>query len=505
MEFNLTDSGTIIEPKTNRYGNKNNQNKIEKNKNKKNKTDTISIDNNDNKQGIKKNNDNKQGIKENNNDNKQDIIDILNSELDTLKNDKQYTVDKEDLDYIEDDDSYIYDIYLHNYPDLRHLSPEAAFKHYNNNGIKEGRNADTLIIPNDNIFSLPKNLNTHGYMREYYENKAKLFNYTVYTHNYPDLKNMPPQATFDHYITVGLKQNREATIYKNQVNTVTNICICIHLDQVWHIKQIQKNIDNINMVFKNVHIIVTTYKYTYEPIIKYYFPDCNIIEVDAKGLDMLPFIHSVKYIRENNIPCDYILKLYTDVNDVQDLFTPINKQKRWEELSEPIMNEQNLHVLQHYFTKLNDIGFVASHDSIIPNSHDCKTEQLQNKIKNICGLFPNIPQQYIDFTSGNIFWISNNILDKCLTPDIIKYIETNIIDNNTYKEKHLSLMNRQTIEDVCQRLFTGVFCFNSTNILINNNECHPDGVSITDNKIDHTYFHQPKVFSFHRPQEMILS
>ena len=61
------------------------------------------------------------------------------------------------------------------------------------------------------------------------------------------------------------------------------------------------------------------------------------------------------------------------------------------------------------------------------------------------------------------------------------------------------------IEYVCERLFTGPFCYDKTNILVNEYSGTLRGISIKDGNIDHSYFYQPKVFSFFTPKNIITN
>ena len=107
-----------------------------------------------------------------------------------------------------------------------------------------------------------------------------------------------------------------------------------------------------------------------------------------------------------------------------------------------------------------------------------------------------IEKEWTDFNAGNIFWINNVVLNKYLTDDFIDYC----INNFSYGKPPCNLTsNTINIEYLCERLFTGNFCYNNTNILVNDYTGAESGINLQN-----SYFYQPNVFSFHIPKNLFI-
>ena len=81
--------------------------------------------------------------------------------------------------------------------------------------------------------------------------------------------------------------------------------------------------------------------------IKNIFPNANIIKIENKGVDVFEFLESIKYIRQNNIKTDFILKLYTKADNEWRLG-----------LINLITNHSNLLVMKSIFKNIKNIGFI---------------------------------------------------------------------------------------------------------------------------------------------------
>ena len=58
-------------------------------------------------------------------------------------------------------------------------------------------------------------------------------------------------------------------------------------------------------------------------------------------------------------------------------------------------------------------------------------------------------------------------------------------------------------EYVCERLFTGVFCYDKTNLHVNEFSCTLQGIGAKNGIVNHSYFYQPKVVSVSVPKNII--
>ena len=351
-----------------------------------------------------------------------------------------------------------YEDYINDYQDLRHLNKEEAYKHWLEFGIEEERN---LIN----------------------------YNYNDYINLNKDLQYLNKEEAYDHWINNGYREGRKGKVM-NIINTKTNIVIIIHLFVTSLIDEFITYINNIKSVFTKVAVIFTIPENCeFDINIKSINPEFMVLKVENKGVDIYPFLVSMNFLRKNNIQADFILKLHTKMtsNDKEDL---LNWRK---DLIEPITNKSNLICLQHYFKNVENIGYVGAQKCSLPKNYDLDFLSNIDGLNQLIEKFTYLPKDWSDFNGGNIFWINNKVLDNYLKDDLIEYIISNVScgkppNNLTDKGCY--------IEYLCERLFSGVFCFDSTNILISD-------YNITERGTSDNYFYQPKIFHFYKPKEII--
>lgn len=322
------------------------------------------------------------------------------------------------------------------------------------------------------------------------------FDYKFYLETYTDLSNLNETEAYNHFVNHGIKEGR--ICHREQINTETNITIVIHLFHTNQFEKMSSYIENVKTVFLNITIIFTINEHsTFEPTILKDFPDAIVIKVENKGTDNYPFLLSIRHLRTHNITTDFILKLHT-----KESSNPTEGCVDWkDDLITPIVDHNNLTVLQHYFKKMDNIGYVASQKCVLPKNYDLDFSSNIKGVNQLIEKFPHLEKNWTDFNGGNMFWISNNVLTKYLTEDLIDYL----IDNFLVGRKPPCNLTDPGIyiEYLCERLFTGVFCYDSKNILVNQYTGTERGVSKTNTQIDHTYFYQPKIFSISIPKNII--
>jgi len=275
------------------------------------------------------------------------------------------------------------------------------------------------------------------------------------------------------------------------MNTTTNITIIVHLFNENLFNEMLSYINVVKRVFSKVTVIITVkenidnHKKTY--ILKS-IPGCILFKVENKGVDVYPFLLSVRFLREKKIKSDFILKLHTkeSSNNTEEL-------NNWrKDAIEPLVKYDNLVVLQNYFKKINNLGYVSAQKCILPKNYDLDFPQNIAGLNKLIQMFPHLEKEWTDFNAGNIFWISNKVLDQYLTDALIDYMMPLFF----HGKPPCNLTNKGIyIEYVCERLFTGLFCFDKTNININEYSGTQRGVSLTEG-----YFYQPKVFSINVPK-----
>jgi hypothetical protein len=349
-----------------------------------------------------------------------------------------------------------YEDYLNDYQDLRHLNKEEAHKHWLEFGIKEGR-------------------------------KLKNYEYEEYLENNLDLGHLNKEEAHKHWLEFGIKEGRIART--NYFNTTTNIVIIIHLFNTNLFDEFINYINNVKSIFSNVAVIFTIPKNSnFEINIKSINTEFIILKVENKGTDNYPFVLSIQFLRKNKIKCDFILKLHTKLssNDKEDL---LNWRK---ELIEPITNKSNLTCLQHYFKTVENIGYIGAQKCVLPKNYDLDFPSNIEGLNQLIYRFPYLPKDWSDFNGGNIFWINNKVLDNYLKDDLIEFI----IKNVSFGKPPCNLTNKGIyIEYLCERLFTGVLCYDSINILVSDYKGTERGIS-------NNYFYQPKIFTFYEPKEI---
>jgi len=160
-------------------------------------------------------------------------------------------------------------------------------------------------------------------------------------------------------------------------------------------------------------------------------------------------------------------------------------------------------MISHYLKKIKNIGYIGAQRCVMPKMFDNMNYSGNKQGLNLlCNTFPHLEQNMTDFIAGTMFWISNEVLNQYLTEELMDFITPQFVN----AKPEIDLHNDKIImEYVCERLFTGIFCYDKTNILVNEVQCQSEGFGTTNNVIDHSYFYQPNVFSFHIPKNVILS
>ena len=322
-----------------------------------------------------------------------------------------------------------------------------------------------------------------------------MFDYKYYLETYPDLRHLNEQQALEHWHKYGMKEGRICK--KPAINNETNITIIIHLFHGNLLDEFIGYIENVKTVFTKVNVIFTIRKNSgMAAKIKAVNSTFVAIPVENKGVDVYAFLVAIEYMRKHFVT-DFVLKIHTKTTD-----NPSENNIEWrKQLIYPITNHNNLLVLQHYFKKLKNIGYVASQSCVLPKNYDLDFPQNIRGVCELCDRFPHLQKEWTEFIGGNMFWISNDVLNQ-LNIDLCDYITKNVVSGKP--PSNLANPNIY-IEYVCERLFTGVLCYDKTNILINEFSNTQRSVSSVDGIIDNNYFYSPRVFSLHQPKNIILN
>ena len=315
------------------------------------------------------------------------------------------------------------------------------------------------------------------------------FDYQYYLEQNPDIRNMNAVDAYGHYNNFGRHENRICK--RTPINDITNITIALHLFKTNLWDEMTTYINNVKRVFSRVHILVTIpIDHPIETTIKKQYTDAIVIPVENRGVDVLPFIISVQYIRKHNIPTDFILKMHTKITG-----NTRDKLYNWrQELLAPITDYDNLLILQQLFQRVDNIGCVQAQKCCVPKTIDSEYKYNLLGIRHICKTFPHVEESWSDFNAGNMFWINNDVLNEYLTEPLIEFLVPKFREG-----KPPCNFTGPYVEYICERLFTGNFCFKKKNILINEYPVCERALFFSQTPA----CYQPKVFSIYKPEEQI--
>ena len=379
---------------------------------------------------------------------------------------------------VNQDPKFDFDFYLLRNPDLRHMSYEEALHHWKECGKKEGREGSKDEFKKLNKITLdPK----------------------FYKDFYHDVTNFTDAEALVHYVNHGRHEGRLPV--KKILNQTTKIGIIIHLYETSLAPEMLEYQNCVKGVFAHVHTLISVsdqIKDSKVQEIQQMFPSAYIYRVPNKGVDVLPFINAVQYIRQNKIEIDYIFKIHTKLSN-----NPGEGLPHWrKQLIVPIVRYKNLCVLQHYFKKYDNIGYVSAQSCVLPKNYDLDFPQNIDGVNELINKFPHLEKDWTDFNGGNMFWISYKVIDQYLTDELIDYMIPKFNEGkppNNLKDKGIY------IDYLCERLFTGVFCYDKMNIFLNDDIVAKRGLGIENGSINHKYFYQPRVFSFSKPKDLIVN
>ena len=323
------------------------------------------------------------------------------------------------------------------------------------------------------------------------------FDYEFYLATYPDLRNLNKEEAHLHWLNHGISEGRRCS--SNPINTETHVTIVIHLFNETLFGEFLIYIKKVKIVFSNVNVIFTINEHSkFDDVICARDPSFIVIKVENKGVDVYPFLECIKYIRNNDVKTDFILKMHT-----KDSINETENYKEWrKDLIKPIVDINNLSVIQHYFKTIKNIGYVGAQKCALPKNYDMDFQQNIDGLNYLSSKFPHLENEWQDFNAGNMFWISNQTLTEYLTDELIEYL----IPRFSCERPPCNTKNKGIfVEYLCERLFTGVFCYKKTNILVNEFQGTRRGIGKTDDEVDHSYFYQPSVFSMYTPENIITN
>lgn len=275
------------------------------------------------------------------------------------------------------------------------------------------------------------------------------------------------------------------------------IGIFIHLFLIELFDEFKRYIENVKKEFENTTILFTLNdsqksRDFSENIIKKEYPNCHIIFIENKGVDIYAFFQKIQYSRKNNFMFDYILKIHSKNSNL------LLMCKNWrKELIEPITDADNLKII-HDIMKKKEIGYFASQLLIFSRNFDIDIKYNFYGIYELTQQFPHISENYIDFIAGTMFWINYKIIENNINQELMNYFT----ENMSYEKPPHNTSEEIIPEYVFERLITGPLCFNYTNVLLNSNKLI---FSDTNNYLNNEKIskHFPHLVTFHKPSEIM--
>jgi lipopolysaccharide biosynthesis protein len=253
---------------------------------------------------------------------------------------------------------------------------------------------------------------------------------------------------------------------------MVKIGICIHVFVLDLFPEFLEYIRSVSSVFEDVTTIFTlndseSYREFARTTLLPALPHCHILYIDNKGVDVYAFFEQIRYMRANAICVDFILKLHTKTTNIDGRFD------NWrQDLIVPIVDRHNLPRIKQYMVESKDgqslsrtkrLGHISAQKCMLPRMYDLDFKNNLLGILLLTRIFPNITENYLDFTAGTMFWINQEIIDEFMTDEFMDFMEQ--FFKSSKPENNLDFDKIQT-EYVFERLITGSFCTEYKNILI---------------------------------------
>lgn len=251
---------------------------------------------------------------------------------------------------------------------------------------------------------------------------------------------------------------------------MVKVGIFVHLFVLDLFQECVEYIRNVSSVFEDVTVIFTLndsepYREFARNMILPTLPGCHILYIENKGVDVYAFFEQVRYMRANAISADFILKLHTKMTNIEGLFD------NWrQDLIVPIVDRDNLPRIKQLMIESKNkntsciiIGHISAKKCMLPRMYDLEFKNNLLGILLLTRIFPNITENYLDFTAGTMFWINREVVDEFMTDEFMVFMEK--FFKSVKPKNNLHSDNVQT-EYVFERLITGSFCADYTNILI---------------------------------------
>lgn len=252
---------------------------------------------------------------------------------------------------------------------------------------------------------------------------------------------------------------------------MVKVGIFVHLFVLDLFQECVEYIRNVSSVFEDVTIVFTLndsepYREFARNMILPTLPRCHILYIENKGVDVYAFFEQVRYMRANMISVDFILKLHTKMTNIegmfdnwrQDLICPITDRRNLPRIKQ-LMIESNGSSL----SRRNRIGHISAKKCMLPRMYDLDFKNNLFGILLLTRIFPNITQNYLDFTAGTIFWINREVVDEFMTEEFMNFMEEFF---KSVKPENNEDHDKIQTEYVFERLITGSFCTEYKNILI---------------------------------------
>ena len=143
---------------------------------------------------------------------------------------------------------------------------------------------------------------------------------------------------------------------------------------------------------------------------------------------------------------------------------------------------------------MENLGCISSQKCVFPRNFDYfYYPQIIDGVQILISRFPHLEKNWTEFNGGNMFWINNKVLYKYLTDDLIDFLFKQFHNGKPPNDDSISY------EYICERIFTGLFCYDTTNILVNE---YNGTVTGYNRSYPNQICYQPKTINFYKPKEL---
>lgn len=213
-----------------------------------------------------------------------------------------------------------------------------------------------------------------------------------------------------------------ALMFENDIKE-SNIAVIVHLyyTDLW--KDIEKKLNNLPYEYQLI-VTLTKGHFSQRDIkkIKKYKSNADIVVLDNKGMDVLPFLKSLEHIDKKT---KYILKIQSK----KSLHSPTIGSRWFEDLLNNVLpSREGVDLIIHNL-EYSDIGMIGGSiidgcDRTFTRGEDREPKVSEKLMRLLLDYFGEVETSY-KWISGTIFWTRFDIISKLADKKFIEFVEKN--------------------------------------------------------------------------------